>query len=96
MASPQIGCNDAKLIAVAPMRRDKYGCRPVKSAAISIPCFFGSLSFPETSPFAIFAIGRSAGWLAHAQEQYRLPELIRPRARYVGDGPQTGVSYPIP
>ena len=55
-----------------------------------------ALSFPETSPFAIFAIGRSAGWLAHAQEQYRLPELIRPRARYVGDEPQTGVSRPIP
>jgi hypothetical protein len=28
MASPQIGCNDAELIAVVPMRRDKYGCRP--------------------------------------------------------------------
>jgi len=55
-----------------------------------------ALSFPETSPFAIFAIGRSAGWLAHAQEQYRLPELIRPRARYVGDEPQTGVSRPVP
>ena len=27
-----------------------------------------ALSFPETSPFAIFTIGRSAGWLAYAQE----------------------------
>lgn len=47
-----------------------------------------ALSLPKTGPFAIFAIGRSAGWLAHAQEQYRSPELIRPRARYVGDEPQ--------
>ena len=93
MASSQIRFNDAELIAVAPINT---GAAPVKSAAISIPCFFGSISFPETSPFAIFAIGRSAGWLAHAQEQYRLPKLIRPRARYVGDEPQTGVSHPIP
>lgn len=49
-----------------------------------------ALSFPDNSPFAIFAIGRTAGWMAHAQEQYRLPELIRPRARYIGDEPQLG------
>ena len=30
------------------------------------------------------------GWLAHAQEQYASPELIRPRARYVRDEPQSG------
>lgn len=51
-----------------------------------------ALALPRHSPFAIFAIGRSAGWIAHAQEQYRLPELIRPRARYVGDEPLT--AYP--
>ena len=47
-----------------------------------------ALELPRHRPFTIFAIGRSAGWMAHAQEQYRLPELIRPRARYVGDEPQ--------
>lgn len=28
-----------------------------------------------------FALGRLPGWLAHIQEQYQQPELIRPRAR---------------
>ena len=37
MASPQIGCNDAELIAVAPMRRVKYGCRPCQKGSIIDP-----------------------------------------------------------
>ena len=32
----------------------------------------------------LFAFSRTAGWLAHAIEQYAMGELIRPRARYVG------------
>ncbi len=40
-----------------------------------------------TVPFALFAIGRSVGWVAHAQEQYRNGRLLRPRARYTGEPP---------
>lgn len=36
---------------------------------------------------AIFAIGRTAGWLAHALEEYRQPRPLRPRARYTGPPP---------
>ncbi len=32
----------------------------------------------------LFAVGRTVGWIAHAQEQYANGGLIRPRARYVG------------
>ena len=32
----------------------------------------------------LFAVGRTIGWIAHAQEQYASGRLIRPRARYVG------------
>lgn len=35
-------------------------------------------------PF-LFAVGRMAGWLAHAIEQRGRDELLRPRAEYVGD-----------
>ncbi|WP_114946541.1 citrate synthase family protein [Microvirga calopogonii] len=38
---------------------------------------------PVGAAFTIFAIGRTAGWLAHAIEQRSQAALIRPRARYV-------------
>jgi citrate synthase len=38
----------------------------------------------------LFALGRTAGWVAHAIEQYGTGELIRPRARYVGPAPEEG------
>jgi citrate synthase len=37
--------------------------------------------------FALFALGRSAGWVAHALEAAASGRLIRPRARYVGPAP---------
>jgi citrate synthase len=36
---------------------------------------------------ALFAIARSAGWVAHAIEQLQSKTLIRPRARYTGPAP---------
>ena len=39
---------------------------------------------PEPA-MAIFALGRTAGWIAHAIEQASSGRLIRPRARYVGE-----------
>ena len=49
-----------------------------------------SLALPAEAPFALFAVARTAGWLAHAIEQIDTGALIRPRARYVGPypGPQ--------
>jgi citrate synthase len=53
-------------------------------ASIDLALVMGerSLSLPEGAAFAIFAIGRTAGWLAHAMEQRTQATLIRPRARY--------------
>jgi len=48
---------------------------------------------PSNAPFKVFAIARFAGWIAHALEQCQTPELIRPRAQYVGAKP-TLVSVP--
>jgi citrate synthase len=41
---------------------------------------------PPDAGFTIFALARSAGWLAHMMEQIASGEAIRPRARYVGEG----------
>ncbi|MDB4965091.1 MAG: hypothetical protein JWN44_780 [Myxococcales bacterium] len=40
--------------------------------------------FPPGAAGALFALGRTAGWIAHVLEQRTEPNLLRPRARYVG------------
>ncbi|MEV4066433.1 citrate/2-methylcitrate synthase [Nonomuraea dietziae] len=37
---------------------------------------------------AIFAVARTAGWLAHAMEEYAKGTLLRPRASYIGPPPR--------
>jgi citrate synthase len=46
-----------------------------------------TLELPADAPFSLFAVGRMAGWHAHAIEQLQTGKLIRPRARYVGVAP---------
>lgn len=43
-----------------------------------------TLKLPKEAPFALFAVARCAGWIAHAIEQNQTGGLIRPRARYIG------------
>jgi len=43
-----------------------------------------ALGLGSGGALALFAAGRSAGWLAHALEQRATGVLLRPRARYVG------------
>ncbi|MDB5096466.1 MAG: Citrate synthase [Cyanobacteria bacterium RYN_339] len=46
-----------------------------------------ALGLPSGSALGLFALGRTAGWIAHALEQYALGEMIRPRAHYTGPAP---------
>jgi citrate synthase len=46
-----------------------------------------TLQLPPGAPFALFAVARCAGWIAHAMEQVAAGALIRPRARYIGPQP---------
>jgi citrate synthase len=46
-----------------------------------------ALGLPQGTALAIFILGRTVGWIAHAIEQYHSDVLIRPRARYTGPRP---------
>jgi citrate synthase len=46
-----------------------------------------ALAFPATVFTCVFAMGRVAGWIAHAKEQVAGGRLIRPQSRYVGPAP---------
>src|ERR1700742_2868318 len=47
-----------------------------------------ALKIPRQCFTPIFAVGRSAGWTAHAREQQRLGRLLRPSSIYVGETPR--------
>ena len=46
-----------------------------------------TLRLPPGSALALFALGRTVGWVGHAIEQYQTGKIVRPRARYVGQQP---------
>ena len=50
---------------------------------------YDALNIPPDLCTSIFAIGRVAGWCAHALEQYADNRLIRPRADYFGPAPRS-------
>ena len=47
-----------------------------------------ALGFPRDAFTAVFAMGRTAGWIAHAREQAASGRLIRPKSRYIGPLPK--------
>jgi citrate synthase len=55
--------------------------------------FFGlvtlahALQLPPGGAIALFALGRTIGWIGHSIEQYQANQVIRPRARYIGPPP---------
>ncbi len=85
------------LLAHVPIRRAYSELRAeVESATGELPnidfalaAMADAFGLPAYAPFTIFAIARSAGWVAHALEQARSGELIRPRARYTGVPPRS-------
>jgi len=54
---------------------------------LGLAALAAALRLPAGAPHALFALGRTLGWVAHAIEEYARGALIRPRARYVGPTP---------
>jgi citrate synthase len=45
-----------------------------------------AVGFPREAFTPVFAVGRCAGWIAHALEQTKTGRMIRPASQYVGPG----------
>jgi citrate synthase len=55
---------------------------------LALAALMRALGQPEARGLTLFALGRAAGWIAHALEQYADGRLLRPRARYLGPEPR--------
>jgi citrate synthase len=75
----------APLLAVVAAMRD-LGREP-PTVDVGLVAVALALGLPPGSAAGLFALGRAAGWVAHAFEQREAGYLLRPRARYVGPPP---------
>jgi len=69
------------LALVDAMDRDGRGGVTLDAGLVALAA---ALGLPAGSAVGVFAVARSAGWIAHAVEQYEAGYLVRPRARYLG------------
>jgi citrate synthase len=53
-----------------------------------------AVGFPPEAFTCVFAMSRTAGWIAHAREQRATGRLIRPQSRYVGPRPASAEGAP--
>ncbi|MEI9942411.1 MAG: citrate/2-methylcitrate synthase [Pseudomonadota bacterium] len=70
--------------AFALLEAMRRGGHPAPTLDAGLVTLCHCLGLPAGSAATIFAVGRSAGWVAHALEQRAAGYLLRPRARYVG------------
>jgi citrate synthase len=80
---------DPALAAVVTLAREELGLEPTLDAGLV--ALARAHRLPEAAPFCLFALGRSAGWAAHAMEAAADARLIRPRSRYTGPRPSPAV-----
>jgi citrate synthase len=74
-------------VAVA-IERVKPGRTLPPNVEIMAALLLDAVGIPRAAFTLVFAVARSAGWLAHAMEQQKAGRLIRPVSAYVG--PPTG------
>lgn len=63
--------------------------RPRANVDVAIAAACAALDLPIGLGPALFAVGRTAGWVANVLEQQTSAAVLRPRARFVGEPPGT-------
>lgn len=69
------------------LARAKPGRRLDTNVEFYTAILLGALKIPRDAFTPVFAVGRTAGWVAHALEQQRTGRLLRPASVYVGPMP---------
>jgi len=82
--APEVAAANA---VIGAMERANKPPPNVDSAAVALRA---ALGMPAGAVAGLFAVGRTAGWVAHALEQVADGHLLRPRARYSGPPPSAG------
>jgi citrate synthase len=72
-----------KAVAVA-IERVKPNRKLPPNVEIMAALLLDAVGIPREAFTPVFAVGRSAGWLAHAMEQQKTGRMIRPVSAYVG------------
>jgi citrate synthase len=65
---------------------------PAPNSDFAVATLTAMCDMPIGSGEAIFAIARTAGWVAHAMEEYTRRSPFRPRASYIGPAPPQWVN----
>jgi len=73
--------------ALAVLRERKPGRSLQTNVELYTALLLEALAFPPAAFTCVFAMGRAAGWIAHAREQLAGGRLVRPQSRYVGPRP---------
>lgn len=74
--------------ALATLRERKPDRRLETNVEFYTALLLEALGIPREAFTAVFAIGRTAGWIAHSREQAKSGRLIRPKSVYVGPLPR--------
>ena len=77
-----------EVAALAALKRHKPGRKIETNVEFYTALLLEALDFPPDAFTCVFAMGRTAGWIAHAGEQIASGRLIRPLSVYVGPRPE--------
>jgi citrate synthase len=82
--------DDDRLAVVEAVLADARGRRlPTMNADLALAALATVFGMTRGAGEAIFAVARTAGWLAHALEEYARDTPMRPRAVYTGRPPES-------